>query len=115
MYTPSKLSWVEWNWIELTKEWTAKDICFLYDPAKEIVYEAYNPYLMCPLLRIEDSKGDDSGNSSDSFIFPILISFWALLMEIALGGMAGLYKVHGDIDLLEEIDPIHYTGEAVKW
>ena len=81
------------------KQWAAGEIYFLFAPQEGTVYEAYNPYIACSLLRLQLSEGANSGIPKKKF--PILISFGKLLLEISLERTVGPFSRRLDIALLE--------------
>lgn len=94
-----------------SKEWTAENIFFLFDPLKQTVYEAYNPYLAYSLLQVQRSENVEPARPRK---FSILISFAKLLLEIALERTLGPFSRPRDIALLELVDGCEVTDNVVK-
>ena len=85
-------------------EWTTRDIYFLVCNTKDIIYEAYNPYVAHSLSLQHRNDGEKDGQLAGSIKFSILISFAKLLLEIALGRSLGPFGRRLDVALLELAD-----------
>lgn len=65
-----------------SKDWTAENIFFLFDPDGGYIREAYNPYFAISLLQ---GSGSNNAEEANPRRFPVLVNFAKLLLEIASG------------------------------